>query len=159
MGNMQSESGLDPRALQPGTTGDAPIRGRGYGLVQWTFEERQKPLEDRAKAAGVPVYDLGLQLDYVMYELDEKMPDIGKQLRATTDVKSATLLIETKYEIHKGGIQPERQSQAETFLAQFGSNAGTAGASGGTSCTTNSAGQVVGSFSLPVDIRCSGHKP
>lgn len=156
MGNMQSESGLNPRALQPGTTGDAPIRRRGYGLVQWTYEDRQKPLEEQAAAKGLPVYDLGLQLDYVIWELENKYKGVLDELQAMPEgdgvVEKATILIEEKYEVHGGGLQPKRVADAKGFFLKYASNSPTASASsGGSTCSTNSSGQVVGDFSLPLD--------
>ncbi|MBA3758259.1 M23 family metallopeptidase [Candidatus Saccharibacteria bacterium] len=155
MGNMMAESGLNPRALQPGGEGDQPINGRGFGLVQWTFTVRQKPLVERAQAANVLPSDLGVQLEYVLYELDEVYPAVGDDFRATTNVRDATLVIEDRYEIHAGPRQPRRIQWAEGFLAQFGGNAsgGSGSSSGGTACATDGSGQVVGNFSLPVDRR------
>jgi hypothetical protein len=159
MGNMNSESTMNPRALEPGTTGDAPIAGRGYGLIQWTFPVRQDPLIARAKAANKPVFDLTVQLDYIMYEITdgpEPYKSVGPKLKATTDIRSATLLIETQYEVHGGGIQPIRLSDARKFLTKYGSNSGTPSTNNQdiTSCaasSTTGTNEVVGEFSLPVD--------
>lgn len=153
MGNMQAESGLDPRALQPGTTGDAPISGRGYGLVQWTFPVRQQPLIDRAKQAGVGASDLRLQLDYIWYEITDGPAPYGGQLqaiKATTDVAAATLFIEQKYEIHAGPVQPGRVAAAKGFLNKYGSGtvATTASNVGTVACPDNNS--VAGGYSLPV---------
>lgn len=158
MGNMQAESGLNPRALEPGTTGDAPITGRGYGLVQWTFADRQQPLIDRAAAAGKPVFNLGVQLDYVWWEMtaSPSYSTILAQLKATTDIVSATRLIEDKYEIHAGGPQPARITNARKFLALYGSNApgapsDTSNTSGNTTNCASGDGNsdITGGFSLP----------
>lgn len=160
MGNMKAESGLNPRALEPGTTGDAPISGRGYGLVQWTFPPRQNPLIDAAKKAGKPVSDLGVQLQYVMDELDGKIPGnswkkAGDNLRKTKDVKEATLVVELQYEIHAGGVQPQREADARTYLGLYGS--GTGGGADSPSdtlaCETESedgSGEIIGEYSLPL---------
>lgn len=134
LGNMVAESpmttpdgrvDINPRALQPSTTGDFPIVNRGYGIVQWTTADRQAGLIAAAQAAGLPVYDLGVQLEYVMTELDSRWRGgaVGRALRATTTVQEATLVIELQYEIHAGPVQPERTNDAVSFLQQFGSNA------------------------------------
>lgn len=156
MGNMESESGLNPRALQPGTTGDAPIRGRGYGLVQWTYEDRQKPLEDRAVAEQKEVFDLGLQLDYVYWEMTES-PDWGAvwdKLLATTNYTEATRYVEDHYEVHAGGPQIKRVNDARDFLVKYGSDATVPTQPFQTPDCDSSAGNggnLVGDYHLPVD--------
>jgi len=65
-GNMFAESGYDT-----GVNEAAPIvpgsRG-GFGLNQWTGP-RRRAIEAEAQRRGVPVSDLGFQLDYTMHEL------------------------------------------------------------------------------------------
>lgn len=63
---MMAESRLDPgineiAPLVPGSRG-------GYGLNQWTGP-RRRALEAAARERGVPVDDMGFQLDYTMEEL------------------------------------------------------------------------------------------
>jgi hypothetical protein len=41
----------------------------GYGLAQWTFYTRKQALLDHAKAAGVSIGDLHMQLEYFWREL------------------------------------------------------------------------------------------
>lgn len=180
IGNMTSESGLNPRALEPGTTGDAPIRGRGYGLIQWTFEDRQRPLEEQAAAKGKPVYDLQVQLEYVIWELENKFQSMNERIKnmdketpreGTEEVDKATEIIEIYYETHKGihADQPEtpefqefqqaRKDVARNALAEFGSGVVTASAFGSTSCAKGTSGQVVGDVSLPLDRKWYDEHP
>lgn len=161
LGNMQSESGLNPRALEPGTTGDAPISGRGYGLVQWTYPDRQDPLIERGNAPGKHVYDMDVQLDYVWWEITEgQFKHVLDQLVKTTDVVAATRLIEDRYEIHAGGPQPARVRQARAWLDKLGSS--TDPASMGTvnnTCGAEGSGTIVGDMSLPVDQKWYDQHP
>ena len=65
-GNFQVESRLDPgineiAPLVPGSRG-------GFGLAQWTGPRRRQ-LEAFAQDRGVPVSDMGMQLDFLMHEL------------------------------------------------------------------------------------------
>ncbi|MGI9027568.1 MAG: phage tail tip lysozyme [Candidatus Saccharimonadales bacterium] len=125
MGNMYEESGLNPRALQPGTTGDAPIPGRGYGLVQWTFPARQDPLIKKARDAGKKVYDLGIQLGYVIDELNGTHQRAFAELKKSTNSDQATEAIEIHYETHagvpSGNLHQIRKDKAAEFLTKYGS--------------------------------------
>lgn len=160
MGNMNSESGLNPRAVEPGTTGDYPIEGRGFGLIQWTFADRQDPLIAKAKKAGVKPSDLKLQLDYVMWELENKYQSTYTKFKNSGSVEEATLIIELEFEVHAGGVQPQRTQDAKDYLAKYGSGVSDAGSgSGGTSCSTDASGQIVGEFSLPVDKKIYSAHP
>lgn len=73
IGNMFQESGLNPAAVQPSTTTDnpdyVPVSGRGFGLVQWTFPERQVPLREYIKSQNLSMIDLAGQLGFVWIEL------------------------------------------------------------------------------------------
>lgn len=159
MGNMKAESGLNPRALQPGTTGDAPIAGRGFGLVQWTFPDRQQPLVAKARQAGKKASDLGIQLEYVIDELNsDKFQGVGDAFKRTTNVEEATLLIELRYEIHAGGVQPQRTADAKKFLAKYGSGAGGTSGSDSTACSEEG-GAVTGEYALPVDKKWYNSNP
>ena len=47
VGNMTQESSLNPRIRQGGKIAPVnftPVNGEGFGLVQWTYSSRQKPL-------------------------------------------------------------------------------------------------------------------
>lgn len=73
VGNFIQESGLDPAKEQGGRVvgSDYQMRsGTGFGLVQWTFPERQRPLQELADRTGRSIIDLDLQLDYVWQELN-----------------------------------------------------------------------------------------
>lgn len=73
VGNMFQESGLNPAAVQPSTTTDdpdfMPRSGQGFGLVQWTFPERQVPLREFIKSKNLSMIDMGGQLGFVWQEL------------------------------------------------------------------------------------------
>ena len=65
LANMQAESGFDA-----GIQERHPIAGRGgYGLCQWTGP-RRRALERFAAGAGKDIWDLDVQLDYLMSEPD-----------------------------------------------------------------------------------------
>lgn len=74
VGNMTQESGVNPRAVQPGKIAQddnyQPVNGTGFGLVQWTFTARQAPLVSLARSTNRNTTDMSLQLDYVWQELN-----------------------------------------------------------------------------------------
>lgn len=74
VGNMTQESTLNPRIRQGGKIAPVnftPVDGEGFGLVQWTYSSRQKPLVALAKSTNRNTTDIDLQLDYVWKELNE----------------------------------------------------------------------------------------
>lgn len=170
MGNFAEESGFDPRALQPNTTGDAIIPKRGYGIAQWTSDPgpggtltgRQKGLADLAAQRGKPVYDLAVQLDYVWYEITvgpAPYNQVLNALKSAATVEQAVQVWENLYEIHAGPPQPSRVAKAYEIVAQYGSNtpgspttpvAPVPSGNSSNNCNTGS-GQVVGGFALPLD--------
>lgn len=73
VGNMKQESGLNPAIIQGGAIATAdyvPKNTVGFGLVQWTFTSRQKPLMDLARATNRDIIDINLQMDYVWQEIN-----------------------------------------------------------------------------------------
>ncbi|HLB66296.1 MAG TPA: phage tail tip lysozyme [Candidatus Saccharimonadales bacterium] len=146
MGNMQAESGFNPKRVQntPTPEGDKDnitVDGKtGYGISQWTTVGRQKGLENAAKTAGTPSGDLGTQLQYLFDEsnqraLDRKPPhptyiDTSlkewKGLTTTLNVRDATIFWHWNNE--RSGDNAARVEGRVQFatdiLAQFGSTSG-----------------------------------
>ena len=88
MGNLFAESGLNPcnlqntynnklgmgdeeytKAVDAGSYGNFVNDSAGYGLAQWTFYTRKQELFDYAKAAGVSIGNLAMQLAFLWEEL------------------------------------------------------------------------------------------
>ena len=87
----------------------------GYGLAQWTFWSRKEALLKFARERGASIGDLGMQLDYLWYELSEKYPPLAKGLREAHSVREASDLILLQYE------RPANQSEeAQIRRAGFG---------------------------------------
>lgn len=74
VGNMTWESGgINPRKLQGGAIAPinaSPRNGQGFGIVQWTYTDRQSKLVALAKSTNRNTTDLDLQLDFVWKELN-----------------------------------------------------------------------------------------
>lgn len=73
VGNMTQESSMNPKIIQGGGTASddyIPVSGVGFGLIQWTYSSRQKPLVELAKSTNRKITDINLQLDYIWKELN-----------------------------------------------------------------------------------------
>jgi hypothetical protein len=121
VGNLDQESEMDPTIWQIGG-------GPGRGIAQWSAGERwdvssQDNVKWYAGQKGEDIYSLNLQLEFIWYELT----NIGygySQLRAATDVTSATLAFQDYYEICDACNPSNRIAHAQAALAAFGSGKG-----------------------------------
>ena len=103
VGNLNQESGLDPTR----------VNSKGaIGIAQWLYPSRKNGLITR------PGYNtLQVQLDYIMEELNSaEFSGIYNEIKATTDISSATLVIRTEYE--KPG-ESEANDIARLSYAEF----------------------------------------
>lgn len=168
MGNMEGESGINPRRVESTQTpsGDSDVPdSRGYGIVQFTPGTKIVPA---AQAAGKSPGDLGFQLDYIWQEITtggEKAA--GDALKAANDVQSATDAFLRKYErpADPNGTEPRRIQFANDFLAQYGSgtpsgsnssgdSSSASGSTGNGSCGSGNTtqGPTGGTFSWPEPV-------
>ncbi len=117
MGNLQAESGLNPRNLQNsyekklgmsdddytaavdcGAYGSFVTDGAGYGLAQWTNLNRKQLLLYFARVGAFSVGNLDTQLDYLIWELGEKFPAVWDKLRTTASVQEASDCVLLQFE-------------------------------------------------------------
>ena len=139
MGNLYAESGLVPTNLQDacevplgyedGTYTEAVDSGSydafatdwaGYGLAQWTWQERKQNLQAFAQDAGLSVGSLDLQLRFVAWELEER--GLLPELQAVCSVREASDLVLFRYEapLDTGAqTQTVRCGLSMTFYNQF----------------------------------------
>ena len=103
VGNMMQESGLKPNIVQGGKlVADNEEyqmqNGVGFGLVQWTFTGRQKPLQDHVDKMGVKNTDLSGQLSFTWEELSGPYLSTLNNLRRTNDPVEAAVAVHDGYE-------------------------------------------------------------
>lgn len=142
MGNLAHEGGFNPKRVEDGgvengrwvyTKDDFPAemdtipppvgpQGQpGYGIVQWTSPGRKEGLQAMADERGLPVYDLGLQLDYMWSELEGPYRAAALEpLMQATDLAEAVRIWQEHYEV--GSNFAPRLTAAMDYLATFGSN-------------------------------------
>ena len=139
MGNLYAESGLIPTNLQDaceaslgyedatyteavdsGTYSDFATDWAGYGLAQWTWQERKQNLLSFAQDAGLSVGSLDLQLRFLAWELEER--ELLPELQAACSVREASNLVLFRYEapLDTGAqTQTVRCGLSMTFYNQF----------------------------------------
>ncbi len=185
MGNMRAEANFEPRLVEfgwPNSRGETSVQGQpssldddvppnvgpqgqpGYGLIQWTSPGRKQGLRDLAAENAVKGGDLGVQLKFIMKELNGSY---YKQyaldpLLASTTIEEATDVILENYEIPGDipGQRPIRRGFAQEIFDQYGKSGGTTTSSPGSSaCGTSGSGQVVDGYSLPLDRRLFDEHP
>lgn len=74
------------------------IDGVGFGLVQWTFTERQAPLQAHVDGMGLKNTDLPAQLSFVWKELETDYLSTLNDLRRTNDPVQAAVVFHDGYE-------------------------------------------------------------
>lgn len=116
MGNLYAESALNPKNLQQsfekklGYTDDAYTAsvdtgayknfvhdGAGYGLAQWTYHTRKAKLLTFARARGVSIGDLDMQLDFLIEEI-KGYASVWSALTGAKSVRAASDAVLTGYE-------------------------------------------------------------
>lgn len=135
-GNLKKECGFRPDNLQntyekkygfsdaeytaavdSGAYGNFVHDSAGYGLAQWTFWSRKKALYDRAKAAGVSIGDLNMQLAFLWEEI-QGYKQVMNVLNNAGSVQAASDAVMTGYE--KPGDQSEAAKQVRRAYSQEG---------------------------------------
>ncbi len=116
----------------------------GYGLVQWTLASRKQGLYNLVKSKGVSISDKATQLEYLLYELQNKYPGVYNVLRTTNNLKEASDKVLVDFESPKNAMSHSstRLSYGETYYNQFSKNPPT-NTSFGTSNSFGGAGQVL----------------
>jgi murein DD-endopeptidase MepM/ murein hydrolase activator NlpD len=142
IGNFMQESGMDPRADQPG--------GPGMGIAQWSEGGRWDVLLQYAAQQGVSQFNLGLQLDFVWKELNGPYQSVLTKLKSTTDLVKAVTLIASDYEI-AGDVQLQnRIGYAQEILKKYGGNAANDPAQASATCGGAGGGVgTSGDFTFP----------
>ena len=119
VGNLDQESNMNPGAVQPG--------GPGRGIAQWSVGGRwNSDAGDNAVAYaashGKSVTSLGLQLDFIWFELTTFSGYGLSALKKTTTVSAATLTFMTDFEACGTCLSSQRISYAQTALAAYGTD-------------------------------------
>lgn len=132
MANIYSESGFRANNLQNsgerklGMTDDEYVATvdsgvytnfvqdrHGFGICQWTFYSRKQALLDFAKAKGASIGDETMQLEYLMYELQEKYPTVLNLLKSSHDERECAIRVMLDFERPANQTEENQQKRAD----------------------------------------------
>ena len=93
MGNMEAESSLEPNMVEGGGHADEiTVNGRtGYGLCQWTSQDRQQGLVDFAQSRGTSTSNTDTQLEYMLKEVSDGYGDLLARMDGMSPYDAALL--------------------------------------------------------------------
>lgn len=164
VGNFWWESqGVDPTLQQDGTSDPFPKNGVGFGIAQWTFDARQKPLVEFAQAAGKPVTDLGVQLDFAWHELTTGYTSVLSRLRTytqTSQLNAATEDFMLNYEapsLDPNVARLDKRIEGANLALKSGAtvtSGSTVGCSGNVNCAPTGPTATVGLSQVRQNIVC-----
>jgi hypothetical protein len=125
VGNLDQESNMNPGAVQPG--------GPGRGIAQWSVGGRWNadPGDNAvayASSHGKSVTSLGLQLDFIWFELTTFSGYGLSALKKSTTTSAATLAFMTDFEACGTCLSSQRIAYAQAALAAYGNDHVDAGA-------------------------------
>ena len=143
MGNLQAESGLNPKNLENyyesrlGFTDETYVQAvdngtctkdqfvydqAGFGIVQWTWWSRKKALYKYAKSKGVSIGDLTMQLEFLYQELSTSYKSVLSTLKNATSILEASNAVLFKFENpadQSVGVQNYRASLGQKFYDKY----------------------------------------
>ena len=101
-----------------------PLPGRqyGFGLAQWTAPSRKAGLYDLCKRKGLSIGDLGMQLEYLLTELNNSYQGVLKVLTTTNDIETASDRVLMGFECPddtSAGVKKTRQGYAREFYNAY----------------------------------------
>lgn len=142
MGNLFAESGLQPNNLQNSYEGilgytDASYTqavdngsytnfktdSAGYGLAQWTVEDRKTVLLAFANERGCSIADLDMQLAFLCHELETKFPGVLEKLKNAKSVREASDYVLIHFEAPRdqsASVQAQRAANGIVYYERYG---------------------------------------
>lgn len=77
-----------------------PLPGKqyGYGAAQWTSPGRKAGLWNLAKTKGVSIADEDVQIEFLLWELENNYQSVLKVLKSTTSIREASDIVLKKFE-------------------------------------------------------------
>lgn len=101
-----------------------PLPGKqyGYGLCQWTSPGRKGKLYDFAKSQKVSIGDLKMQLEFLIDELKTSYSTVWTTLISTSDIKTASDIVLTKFEMPadvSASVKQVRYNYSKSYYDEF----------------------------------------
>ena len=148
MGNLQAESGFDPKNLQNtfnkklnitdeeytqlvdgGNYPDFTTDKAGYGLAQWTYWSRKQNLLNFAASKKCSIGNLEMQVEFLLSELSGSYKGVLSVLKNAKSVREASDAVLLQFEKPKDQSEKVRQTRAgygEKIYASFHSESASA---------------------------------
>lgn len=142
MGNLYAESGLLPNNLQDSYESslgysDASYTGAvdsgaytgfasdsaGYGLAQWTAQDRKEKLLAYKNELGCSIADLDMQLSFLLDELETRFPTVLAKLKNATSVREASDYVLIHFEAPANQDESAKQQRTvygNAYYARYG---------------------------------------
>ena len=141
MGNMMKESTLYSDIVEGGSHApEITVDGtHGYGLCQWTTEDRQQGLVDYAAQQGKSTGDAGVQIGYLKHELDTSYSGTMEATNNASSPEEAASIFHEKYENSNDGGEglAQRQQWAREAYDNQGAISGSANSINSTTATAS----------------------
>ena len=144
MGNLQAESGLNPKNMQNSYEAKLGLNDEtytakvddgsytnfvkdkvGYGLAQWTFWSRKQNMYNFIKGKNKSIGDLEAQLDFLYEELTKQYAPVWNGLMNATSVFEASNIVLLKFEKpanQSEAVQKKRAELGMSWYNQFADN-------------------------------------
>lgn len=111
-------------AVDNGTYTNFVNDSAGYGLAQWTYSTRKKKLLDYAKSKNVSISDLNMQLEFLVWELnnESEYSSVLNVLKTTNSIQEASNKVLFDYEAPKNQgstVQADRARWGQGYYDQF----------------------------------------
>ena len=141
MGNLYAESGLQPNNLQnscedilgysvasytgavdSGAYTRFTTDSAGYGLAQWTVQDRKESLLAYRNQQGGSIADLDMQLAFLCHELETKFPNVLEKLKNASSIREASDYVLFHFEAPKNqgsAVQTQRAMYANTYYDRY----------------------------------------
>ena len=122
MGNMQAESSLEPNIIEGGGHADEiTVGGPGYGLCQWTSQDRQQRLVNLAQSRGTSTSDTDTQLDFMLSEIDKGYGDMLQKMDGMSPYEAALLFHQ---EFERSNDSPQAAARRGEFAEEIAKTEG-----------------------------------
>lgn len=95
----------------------------GYGLAQWTYYSRKQGLLNAARAAGVSIGNMNMQLAYLWQEL-QGYKSVMAALKAAASVRAASDAVLTGFEKPADQSEAVQKKREEYGIAYYNKYAG-----------------------------------
>lgn len=144
MGNMQQESGFNPKVMEGGGESDEVNLDSdgGYGLCQWSFSRKQD-LANFAQSQGKSSGDLETQLDFMLSELSRG--DTISKMDNAGSAGQAAYIFHSDFERSNDGpeVIQNRMNNAEQAFQTQGKGIATGSTFKGSGSSSNSGPQGI----------------